>query len=147
MRQKTTIISIGVLVVGVVLYAFTHERWTTPSTELKTVLGYHNSLQLAEKSSFDHFGHYVGIDEIIGRSHGKYGLTSKCQDSYCFDVSGEHNRYTIKIVPDKNNRKSHNLVSLYSDETKVIRVTYGSPVANATSARLSPKEIQRFTPD
>lgn len=123
------------------------ELWTTPVHELRTVLGYCRFLQVQEDAHLGSHGRYANLKDLLGRGSGKYRVAFECQDGYCFHVEATERGYSIRIFPNRNLPKgSRRLVSLYADETQVVRVSYGSTPADSTSAVLSNAEIQRFKP-
>jgi hypothetical protein len=135
------ILSVGYIIIGV----FSGERWLAPNDELKTLLKFYSELATAEDTHFDSHGTYADFDRIVGTGTGRSRVQSRCQAGYCFEVRGDGRKYTIRILPDRTSSRS-GLMSLYADETRVIRVAYGQPIADASSAVLSQEEVRRFWP-
>lgn len=150
MNHKLLSALVAIFVLLLLLVIFVRERWTTPADELKTVLGYYTFLLGREQANFEMHGAYVELRDLLGRGTGRYRVTSKCQDGYCFEVhaikEATKASYTIRIFPNRNTPSDRrHLISLYADETQIVRVSYGSPPADSTSAALSPAEMRRFT--
>jgi hypothetical protein len=136
----------GVLTVAIAVGMLIRERWTTPAAEMKTVLGFYTTLAAGQQTHFGTYRSYTDLQQLLGTGSGKYRVHAKCQDSFCFEVSGNGSNYSIRIFPDRRTPSPRHL-SLYSDEKQVVRVAYGFPEAHAESTVLSREEMRRFRPE
>src|SRR5436189_6466355 len=108
------------------------ERWTTPADELRAILGYYRFLETREQSHFETHGRYAELRDLFGDKSGGFRVTSECQDGYCFQVHSTKDKYSISIVPNKAVQKARlRLMSLYADESRVVRPKNGSPTADS----------------
>lgn len=124
---------------------FLRERWTTPVDELKTVLAYYKTLEASERFHFKSQGRYVELGDLFGEGSGKYRITSECQGGYCFQVQATGDKYSIRVFPNKNApNNGGRLMSLYADETGVVRTAYGSPQGDSNSSILAQDVMRRF---
>lgn len=131
---------------GLFWVIFVGEQWTTSAEELRVVLGYARSLREMQDKYFQAHGSFGELDDLIllGRfGSGRHRVLSKCQGGYCFEVTTAGEKYTLRVIPDRNAPGSR-YVSVYSDQSGVIRMSYGSPAADFRSRALSEAEVQRF---
>lgn len=138
--------TIGSLILYMVLV---HERWTTPADELSMTLSCYSHLEGMEQDHFRRYGRYADLQEILSSSSTsmKRTIGKSCEDGYRFDVVATGLGYSISIMPDEVAQSGrHRSLSLYADETHVVRASYGLPRANKQSTILSEREIRRFMP-
>ena len=145
MRSKILYVVAGLFVLSLLIGVVVREKWSTPADELKIVLGYYQVIATGQRAYFETHGRYADFQQLLGSGAGKYRLHSQCEALYCFEVRGAESKYSIRIFPDRRISPSRHL-SLYADETRIIRVTYGLPDAHAGSDVLSQEEISRFQP-
>jgi hypothetical protein len=132
----------------IVLYSLLiRERWTTPADELRAVLGFQHQLATLEVNSVQVSGRYAALDTILNSAlnTGRFRIADKCQSGYCFFVDLRGNGYSIRIRPQ--DKAKANFLSIYADETGVVRVSYGQPQADEQSPRLSSEELRRYMPN
>jgi hypothetical protein len=145
MRFRLLAVLATVFVLLLLVHLSVTERWTTPADELKTVLRFHRSLTTAQRAYREAHGRYANLEDLLRSGAGTSRIETECEELYCFEVRGTSTGYSIRIHPDSRAddvRRRH--VSLYSDETEVIRIAFGLPHADATSDRLSAENIRRF---
>lgn len=126
------------------------EKWTTPGDELKVLLGYYANINRLEQEQRQIRGTYVDLADLSRSDHGNgdFQVRSECEGSYCSQISRQYNGYQLRIVPhgDALASQRHRRMSLYADQTGLIHVSYGFPLADEHSPTLSSEELRRFTP-
>ena len=122
------------------------EHWTTPADELKTTLSIYKDLKTSENSHFQDHGSYADFAEIQHSSSGGgvQASVAHCRDGYCSEISASRAKYTIQIFPEPGGSGRH--LSLFADETGIVRSAYGSPKASRRSPPLTDEELRRFGP-
>jgi hypothetical protein len=141
----STLLAICIVSLCIVLI---EERWTTPASELKMTLGFCKQLEAMERVYLQKYGKYGGLRELLDFSAPTIRSTidAPCRCGYCFDVEANGREYSIRIRPDIATGRfaRRRALSLYSDETRTVRASYGLPRADKHSSILSPAELMRF---
>jgi hypothetical protein len=126
-----------------------NEHWTTPGDELRIILVYHDYLTNKQEEYFSLNHSYADLRQLYGSMANPRHVAHDCQNGYCFEVKGGVETYSISIFPDVDRSskgiKNARHMSLYSDQTKVIRMAYGSR-AGEMSRVLKHEFIRRFAP-
>jgi hypothetical protein len=132
------------LLVGCAMDRFT----TTPAIELRSALGYYKQLEAMESSYFRANGKFGDLHAILpfASGSGEFRVREACQGGYCFTVTPSSRGYVIRITPHKADGFQDRLLSLYGDETHVIRAHYGRPAADEHNQALSREQIEQYTP-
>ncbi len=127
---------------------FVREQWTTPADELRVCLHLYHQVEELEQLHLHTFGTYAGLQELLESAprRAKHDLSGRCQDGYCLQVLGGGKTYAILVVPDRTFSGNRTL-SLYGDQTGIVRASFGLPRADQNSPALSPKELGRFSGD
>ena len=126
------------------------EKWTTPADELKVLLGYYAHIKRLEQEQRQIRGTYVDLVNLsrTDQDKGEFRVRSECEGGYCFKLSAHHEGYQLRIVPHRDVLASlqPRRMSLYADQTGLVHISYGHPLADEHSPTLSSEELRRFTP-
>ena len=148
--SKILLALISVCIILGLFLIFVGERWTTPANELKTTLGYYHKLARMEEYHLQRYGKYGDLQELLRTSLAgrESSVAGTCEGGYCFNVSAKDEGYSIWIFPDASDTRPKRLraLSLYADQTRIVRASYGLPRAGRASPALSDDELSRFKP-
>jgi len=134
-----------ILLAAVALALWSAERWTTPADELRTVLGLAKAASEYESGYRLRHGSYAPLGPLSNDDSrpAPYETPPGCEKGYCLMIEANTDSYVLQITPQRGRGK---MISLYSNETGVVRIAYGSPVASVQSPVLSDESLRRFTP-
>jgi hypothetical protein len=121
------------------------ESFSTPESELRTMVGYYLELDRMEHQERSTTGHYGSLEEIMRdcQTSGRYRVIGKCERGYCFEVRPEPDGYALRIIPDRALDDVHRpWGSIYVDKQGAIHFAYGRPYADEGSPVLSPDKLR-----
>jgi hypothetical protein len=135
-----------ILVLALLSSVLLHERWTTPTREARFVLSYYALVKEQEETYFKLHSRYGGVFELLRDCRGSgHCVLAECESGYCLDLSANRDAFNVLIKPDMKDRSQPpRLMSLFSDQTGVVHISYGRPHANYNSPVLSHREVARL---
>jgi len=147
-RKRFRVVRLGALLAVALTIAWVflvRERWTTSTTEFKTIMKYYRPLEQLQGQHFATVGRYGTLGELRGLSGGRleHVPATGCDPQYCVEVEAVRQSYSIRVFPNAaaNVRR---YLSIYADQRRAIHIAFGQPRAGPTSRVLPPDEVARL---
>ena len=122
----------------------THESFTTVRVELRVAVPICRRVEALERAYRGKHGTCGGLSEIsreepellVDRS-----IDSPCESGYCLAITSADDQFTVRVYRDPAYWKHLRYLSLYSDRTGAMRMSYGAPPAGPESAIVMAKQL------